>query len=420
ALSPDIALRIRPMLVSAIKYADSKLAEAYKRLILSKTNLAKQQISSSQIEYLYMRSFFRDIMQQSPEAYGYFYQQGKKYWLKQNSYYRAQLSLVYYRNSDEKFAKAAILPALLENAIQDTKQGMYWKTAYAGSWYQSPIEHQSMLIAFMSELNREKSDKTLTGHINAMKTWLLLNKQTTSWKTTIATADACYALLLNGTDWLSSDRKITIQTGNYTFNSGNEKAAAGSGYFKKRIDGKRVVPEMGNIIVSSQSVVNSSPSWGTVYWQYFEELDKITAVASPLTLRKQLFIERNTDKGKVLDPVKEGDELKTGNKIMIRMELRSDRDMDYLHLKDMRAASMEPVNVLSGYQWQNGLDYYESTKDAGTHFFISHLPKGTYLFDYPVFITHTGVFSVGIATIQCMYAPEFISHSEGIKIRVSN
>lgn len=420
ALSPDIALRIRPMLVSAIKYADSKLAEDYKRLILSKTDLAKQQISSSQIEYLYMRSFFRDIVQQSPEAYGYFYQQGKQYWLKQNSYYRAQLGLVYYRNADEKFAKATILPALLENAIQDTKQGMYWKTAYTGFWYQSPIEHQSMLIAFMSELNQEKSDKTLTGHINAMKTWLLLNKQTTSWKTTIATADACYALLLNGTDWLNSDRKITIRAGNYTFNSGNEKAAAGSGYFKKRIDGKLVVPEMGNIIVSSQSIVNSSPSWGTVYWQYFEELDKITAAASPLTLRKQLFIERNTDKGKVLDPVREGDELKTGNKIMIRMELISDRDMDYLHLKDMRAASMEPVNVLSGYQWQNGLGYYESTKDAGTHFFISHLPKGTYLFDYPVFITHTGIFSVGIATIQCMYAPEFTSHSEGIKIRVSN
>lgn len=420
ALSPDIALRIRPMLVSAIKYADSKLAEDYKRLILSKTDLAKQQISSSQIEYLYMRSFFRDIMQQSPEAYGYFYQQGKQYWLKQNSYYRAQLGLVYYRNADEKFAKTTILPALLENAIQDTKQGMYWKTAYTGFWYQSPIEHQSMLIALMSELNQEKPDKTLTGHINAMKTWLLLNKQTTSWKTTIATADACYALLLNGTDWLNSDRKIAIRAGNYTFNSGNEKAAAGSGYFKKRIDGKLVVPEMGNIIVSSQSVANSSPSWGTVYWQYFEELDKITAAASPLTLRKQLFIERNTDKGKVLDTVREGDELKTGNKIMIRIELISDRDMDYLHLKDMRAASMEPVNVLSGYQWQNGLGYYESTKDAGTHFFISHLPKGTYLFDYPVFITHTGIFSVGIATIQCMYAPEFTSHSEGIKIRVSN
>ncbi|MDP1809902.1 MAG: alpha-2-macroglobulin family protein [Sediminibacterium sp.] len=420
ALSPGIALRIRPMLVNALKYADSKLSADHQRLVQNKTYLAKQQISSVQIEYLYMRSFFRDIAQQSTGAYQYFYQQGKQFWIKQNSYYRAQLGLVYYRNGDEKFAKLTILPALLENAIQDTKQGMYWKTTYTGSWYQSPIEHQTMLVAFMSELNQEKSGKTLTGHINAMKTWLLLNKQTNNWKTTIATADACYALLLNGTDWLSSNRKTTIQAGNYRFNNSNEKAAVGTGYFKKRIEGKMVVPEMGNITVSSHSTINQSPSWGTAYWQYFEELDKITTALSPLTLRKQLFIERNTDKGKVLFPVQEGDELKKGDKIIIRIALKSDRDMDYLHLKDMRAASMEPVNVLSSYKWQDGLGYYESTKEASTNFFIGHLPKGNYIFDYPVFITHTGVFSVGIASIQCMYAPVFTSHSEGIKIRVSN
>jgi uncharacterized protein YfaS (alpha-2-macroglobulin family) len=117
--------------------------------------------------------------------------------------------------------------------------------------------------------------------------------------------------------------------------------------------------------------------------------------------------------------IKEGDELKTGDKVVVRMELRSDRDMEYLHLKDMRAASMEPVNVLSGYKWQGGLGYYESTRDASTNFFISYLPKGTYVFEYPLFITHTGIFSVGIASIQCMYAPEFSSHSAGIKIRVN-
>ena len=120
-----------------------------------------------------------------------------------------------------------------------------------------------------------------------------------------------------------------------------------------------------------------------------------------------------------MDPVNENEELKVGDKIVVRLELRSDRDMDYLHLKDMRASSMEPVNVLSGYKWQDGLGYYESTKEVSSNFFIDHLRKGTYVFEYPLFITHTGLFSVGIATIQSMYAPEFNSHSEGIKIRVS-
>jgi TonB-dependent SusC/RagA subfamily outer membrane receptor len=429
ALSPETASRIRIVLVNALKYMDQKIADDYNWLVKSKTDLTLQHISSAQIDYLYMRSFFRDIAQQSPKEYEYFFKQGKQFWVKQNSYYKAKLGLIYYRNNEEQFTRNTILPALIENVVTDTKQGMYWKSAYTNNWYQSPIEHQSMMIAFMSELNQDQKNPTILKNTNSMKTWLLLNKQTNNWRTTIATADACYALLLNGSDWLSAEKKVTIQLGKTTINSSDEKTETATGYFKKRIEGSKVNPEMGNITVSINSKISqspnskissSSPSWGTIYWQYFEDLDKITPAATPLSLVKKLFIEKNTDKGKILEPVSEGAELKTGDKIVVRLELRSDRDMDYLHLKDMRAASMEPVNVLSGYKWQDGLGYYESTKDASTNFFIDHLSKGTYVFDYSLFITHTGVFSVGIASIQCMYAPEFTSHSGGIKIRVAN
>jgi hypothetical protein len=150
-------------------------------------------VGSRQIDYLYMRSFFRDLAQSAQPAYDYYYQQAKKFWIKQNSYYKAQIGLVSFRNKDEKFATATILPALLENSSTDTKMGMYWKTAYAGWWYQSPIEHQSMMIAFFSEINQTSNDASATRDINNMKTWLLLNKQTNNWRTTIATADACYA-----------------------------------------------------------------------------------------------------------------------------------------------------------------------------------------------------------------------------------
>jgi uncharacterized protein YfaS (alpha-2-macroglobulin family) len=422
ALTPDLALRMRTVLVNAVKYMDGKIADDYNWLVKNKADLSKQHISSSQIDYLYMRSFFGDIAQQSPEAYKYFFNQGKQFWASQNSYYKAQLGLIYYRAKDEKFATATILPSLLENVSTDSKVGMFWKSSYTGFWHQSPIEHQGMMIAFMSEINTNGAH---TRNINAMKTWLLLNKQTNNWRTTIATADACYALLLNGSDWLSTDKQVTIKLGNATVSSSTEKTEAGTGYLKKRFEGKIVKPEMGNITVTTKSEVRGTnrsgdqPSWGSVYWQYYEDLDKITPAATPLSLNKKLFIERNTDKGKLLSLVKEGDELKIGDKIVVRMELRSDRDMDYLHLKDMRAASMEPVNVISSYKWQDGLGYYESTRDASTNFFISHLSKGTYVFEYPLFITHAGIFSVGIATIQCMYAPEFTSHSEGLKIRIA-
>jgi uncharacterized protein YfaS (alpha-2-macroglobulin family) len=119
-----------------------------------------------------------------------------------------------------------------------------------------------------------------------------------------------------------------------------------------------------------------------------------------------------------LNAVDDNDSLKVGDKVIIRLVIKTDRDMEYIYLKDMRAASMEPINVLSEYKWQDGLGYYESTKDAATNFFIDHLRKGTYVFEYPVYITHTGNFSVSIATIQCMYAPEFSAHSEGIKINI--
>jgi uncharacterized protein YfaS (alpha-2-macroglobulin family) len=119
-----------------------------------------------------------------------------------------------------------------------------------------------------------------------------------------------------------------------------------------------------------------------------------------------------------LRAVSDKDTLKVGDKIVVRLILKTDREMEYVFLKDLRAASMEPLNVLSEYKWQDGLGYYESTKDAATNFFMDHISKGTYIMEYPVYITHTGNFSAGIATVQCMYAPEFSAHSEGINIHV--
>jgi uncharacterized protein YfaS (alpha-2-macroglobulin family) len=159
-------------------------------------------------------------------------------------------------------------------------------------------------------------------------------------------------------------------------------------------------------------------SWGAVYWQYFEQLDKITPHETPLKLKKQLFIEKLTERGKVIEPISDKNELKIGDKVIVRIELRVDRRMEYIHMKDMRASGFEPINVISTYKWQDGLGYYESTKDAATNFFMEALPKGTYVFEYPLRVTHKGDFSNGVTTIQCMYAPEFTSHSEGIRVKV--
>jgi uncharacterized protein YfaS (alpha-2-macroglobulin family) len=172
---------------------------------------------------------------------------------------------------------------------------------------------------------------------------------------------------------------------------------------------------MGTIIVNKK---DEGVSWGAMYWQYFEQLDKITPSKTPLVLKKQLFLQKNTDAGPVIEPISEKTTLKVGDKIKVRIELRVDRDMEYVQMKDMRASGLEPTNVISSYKWQDGLGYYESTRDAATNFFFDRLPKGTYVFEYPLVVTHNGNFSNGITSIQCMYAPEFSSNSEGIRVKV--
>ncbi len=129
-------------------------------------------------------------------------------------------------------------------------------------------------------------------------------------------------------------------------------------------------------------------------------------------------MSRNGPAGPVISPINQATALEPGDRLTVRIELRVDRDMEYVHMKDMRASGFEPLNVFSGYRSRDGLGYYESTRDAATNFFFRWLGKGTYVFEYPLVVSHAGDFSNGITTIQCMYAPEFSSHSEGIRVRV--
>ena len=415
AIAKGQEAKLKAILETAIPYLDKKIKEDYDNLLKYKTDLKKYTPDYSLIQYLYMRSFFPDyqIAKASVTAYNYFRGRIQQTWVGQSKYMQGMIALSLFRTNDIK-TPAAILKSLKETSITNEELGMYWKDQTNGwFWYQAPIETQALLIEAFQEAGKD------TKTVDDLRTWLLKNKQTNNWKTTKATAEACYALLLQGTEWLSNEPAVEIKLGNTTVSSANNKQEAGSGYFKTVIAGKNVNPQMGNIAVTvSASNVNVSASWGGVYWQYFEDLDKITIASTPLKLVKKLFVEKNTDRGPVITPVNDGDILKVGDKIKVRVELRVDRDMEYVHMKDMRASALEPVNVLSEYKYQGGLGYYESTKDASTNFFFSYLRKGTYVFEYQLFVTHTGNFSNGVTTIQCMYAPEFTSHSEGVRITV--
>jgi uncharacterized protein YfaS (alpha-2-macroglobulin family) len=427
ALSKAHEEKINSILKTAIPYLDQRLKEDYDYLIKYKVKLDQNNLGYMAVHYLYMRSFFPEypIAKALQTAYNYYREQSKKHWLSQSKYMQAMIALSLNRTGDNTTPKA-ITRSLKENSINSEELGMYWKEwdTHSWWWYQAPIESQAMMIEAFSEI--DKDNKV----VDDLKTWLLKNKQTNNWQTTKATAEACYALLLQGTapiaiGGLSEEKNVTIKLGNTIISSKDEKQEAGTGYFKTKFPGDKVKPEMGNISVtvstanSTNKQPNESSSWGGVYWQYFEDLDKITFAETPLKLSKKLFIQKNSDKGPVLTPINDGTQLKVGDKIKVRIELRVDRDMEYVHMKDMRAACMEPTNVISQYKYQGGLGYYESTKDASTNFFFNYLNKGTYVFEYPMFVTHSGNFSNGVTTIQCMYAPEFTAHSEGVRVTVA-
>ena len=319
-----------------------------------------------------------------------------------------------FRN-DKKGTANAILKSLKENAITSEEMGMYWKSNTAGYYYyQAPIETQALLIEAFSEIENDIAT------IDNLKIWLLKNKQTNSWKTTKATSEAVYALLLNGSDWLSVTEMVDVTIGDQKIQPTempDVKVEAGTGYFKTSWNKEEIEQNMANVTISKKG---NGIAWGGLYWQYFEDLDQITSAETPLKLSKKLFLKTNSDTGKKLTEITNNSTVKVGDLITVRIELSSDRNMEFIHLKDMRASGVEPVNVISKYKWQDGLGYYESTKDAATNFFFSRLPKGVYVFEYDVRVNNAGNFSNGISTIQSMYAPEFSSHSSGVRINIKN
>ena len=404
------------MIQKAVNYLDNQFIKEYKdlRKYNADIDLSKNHLSNMQLHYLYMRSFYPDIKKSKEveKITSYYHKQIQNYWVSRSLYSKGLMALITTRLEDKTTANS-ILKSLKENSITSEELGMYWKeNTNSWHWYQAPIETQALLIEAFSEV--ENDTKT----IDNLKIWLLKNKQTNQWKTTKATTDAVYALLLQGSDWLAVTEMVDVTIGETKLNAKtleNVKIEAGTGYFKTAWNTTEIKPKMADVTLTKKG---DGIAWGGLYWQYFEDLDKITSAETPLKLKKQLFLKSNTDTGEQIEVITANTKLHVGDLVRVRIELRSDRNMEFVHMKDMRASGLEPTNVLSRYKWQDGLGYYESTKDASTNFFFDYLPKGIYVFEYDLRVSNTGNMSNGITTIQSMYAPEFSSHSEGVRVKI--
>lgn len=390
--------------VKAIASLDAWIERIY-RDILKHGDKKANNLSPTIAMYLYGRSFFladKPIPGQHKEAVEYFLAQARTHWLKLARQNQGHVAIALKRFGDKATAEG-IMKSIKERSVENEEMGLFWRdTEEAWWWYRAPIETQALMIEAFDEVMADAKS------VEDCKVWLLKQKQTQDWKTTKATADAIYALLLRGENVLASDALVELSLAGEQIKP--EKVEAGTGFYEQKFVRGEIKPEQGRITLKK---IDKGVAWGSVHWQYLEDMAKVTAHdGTPLKLAKSLYTRQLTKNGPVLEAVKGA--VKVGDELVVRIVLRTDRDMEYVHLKDHRGSGTEPVNVLSQYKFQDGLAYYESTKDTASHFFIDYLPKGSYVFEYTTRVVHRGRYQTGFAAIQCMYAPEFNSHSESL------
>ena len=402
----DLLTAYRLPLTAALRYLDLEISHDFAELKkYNKNYLTENCVGNIQLFYLHMRSEYPDIpvADASKEAVKYYTAQSEKYWTSFTLYGKAMMAVVAQRNGESKIA-AEILKSLKENALKTDEFGMYWATNTSGYfWNERPVAVQAAIIEAFAEISKNTAD------VEEMKIWLLKQKQTQRWDSPVASVNAIYALLLQGNDWLGNEGKVKITAGNKIITPATVEA--GTGYFKETIPVNEIRSETGKVTVTKQ---DKNIGWGAMYWQYFQDQDKVEGQSGALKVTKKLFVKQGTG----MIPI-EQTQLKKGDKVVTRLVVTTDRNLEYVALKDLRAACFEPVDQRSGCEWKEGLCYYQTTKDASTQFFFSFLPKGTYVFEYEVWANNSGTFTSGITTIQCQYAPEFVSHTGGERINVA-
>lgn len=393
----------RSVAIKALDALDAWIYEIYQRIVRH-GHLKENNLSHLISSYLYGRSFYLDekgISSKNKVAINYFLDQAEEYWPKLDSRMsEGQLALGAYRFNRPKVSEE-ILASLRERALHSDEMGMYFGDLDGSYyWYRAPIESQTIMIELFSELGNNPQE------VEDLKVWLLKQKQTQDWTTNRATADAVYALLLEGDDLLASDEIVRVKLGDEWVNP--KQVEAGTGFYEVRFDSSSIDASKGAIEMVK---ADKGVAWGGLHWQYFEEISKITPHGGPLSIQKNLFVEKMGKKGKFIVPF-EKEEIKLGDTLVVRIQISSDRDLEFVHMKDMRASGTEPVDVLSTYRYQDGLGYYQSTKDLASHFYFDYLYKGTYVFEYRLKVYNNGQYESGMAEIECLYAPEFRAHSK--------
>ena len=393
----DADSRMQPMIQKGFEYLGKQAAEEYKSMKEAEKKGAVGLRPSEQVlRYLYICAL--DGKAPVDEKVNRYFIDKLSGEGKELTIYGKALGAIILQQAGKVAEAKLFMQSLMEYSVVTDEMGRYFDTPKARySWFSYKIPTE---VAAMEAIQRITKD---TKAIDEMKRWLLKQKQTQTWETPIATADAVYALMATGaSDLLANTGGVEITLGKEVIRTPADDAI---GYIKKTVSG-----DVMNIKKVSVDKEGTGMGWGAVYAQYLESMDQIGEQGNGLSVSRQLY------KGD--EALNESAPLKVGDKITVRLTVKADRDMDFVQIKDDRAACMEPLQAVSGFRWSNGLGYYQATKDASTQFFIDQMRKGTYVIEYQVYVNRTGEYQAGIATVQSAYAPEFGGHTGGYRVMV--
>lgn len=399
-LSESERSRMMAIAVKAVNYLDLKITKDFRQLKeKEKINL---QPDGYIFDYLFARSAFKDFEYASgaKESYNFYLEKVSKNWTKTGIWQQVQLAFVLKKEGNEKLLHV-IVKSIEERAIKNSELGMYWKQSGSPWFYREPnISLQSRIIELFGAMNAP-TDKT-----DAMKLWLLQQKRTHAWDSPSATSMAVYALMSDHNESIKDQpspelflngKKISIEPSNSM-----------DGFVQIVIDQKDINAE------SNLEIKNSGKNilFGGLYYGYFKQVNDTSRFGSSLKIRKEIYkIERSAGGDSL---VKDLSDSRPGDLLMVRLLIENDRELGFVSLDDQRPAGTEPLKQLSEYEYKGGLWYYRVNVDTGTRFFIGNLPKGRFVLEYPVRVSHLGTFSGGRANIQCSFAPEFgANHSSG-------
>ena len=390
----------------AVRYLEYEVAETY-RYMKAHSKGKDWPIGSSTLNELYALSFFKEQNSDRDfaKAKDYYLKSLDKEWTSFNFNQRSKGALVLYRNGNEKTAKLMI-QSFTECAQKNEQIGMYWPKKYFS--FESHIATHANIMAAFAEIDQNQE------MIDELRVWLLTQKQTNKWENSASTADAIYALLMRGSDWFEEGKEVTLRFGNTPIST--EGGVAGTGFIQRRWNANEVTQDMRQLTVNNPT---NHLVWGGLFRQYFVPIDEVKSDESGFTIKRELFVETATDKGKLLVPV-EKQALKVGDKLTVKITFTSQQDMSYVFVKDLRAAGFEPIDQVSHYEYNDRMSYYQTNTDTDMQFFIERLSKGTHQLEYSMFVTKEGYLNNGYAIIQCQYAPEFSAYSDGMKVKVGN